>query len=139
MPSPVGCCSCNINAYVSVTIASSPKAVYDYASNPENLPKWASGLSKSKIEKSGGAWIADSPMGKVKVKFVEKNPYGILDHDVTLPDGSVFYNPLRVVKNHDGSEIIFTVFRHAGMSDQDFAKDISTIKKDLETLKRRVE
>ena len=29
-------------------------------------------------------WIAESPMGTVKVKFAEKNQFGVLDHDVTL-------------------------------------------------------
>jgi hypothetical protein len=53
-------------------------------------------------------WIAESPMGKVKVKFVEKNKFGVLDHDVTLPSGVKVYNPMRVFPNNDGSELIFT-------------------------------
>ena len=124
---------------VSVTITRPPWMVYDYAANPENLSHWASGLSKSKIKKSGDLWIADSPMGEVKVKFADKNPFGILDHDVTLPNGTTVHNPLRVVTNLEGSEVMFTVFRQPQMSDQDFAKDLSTVKKDLETLKHVLE
>src|SRR5262249_27425941 len=53
---------------IRVAIARSPADVYAFASNPENLPRWASGLSGS-IENVNGDWIATSPMGKVKVKF----------------------------------------------------------------------
>lgn len=124
---------------VSITINRKATDVYSYASNPENLPKWAAGLSKSKLEKSGEFWLADSPMGRVKIKFAEKNGFGILDHDVTLPNGVVAHNPLRVVPNLEGSEVIFTVFRAADKSEQDFAKDVGMVEKDLKTLKNNLE
>ena len=36
--------------------------VYDYASNPANLPEWAAGLGSS-VERIDGQWIMESPMG----------------------------------------------------------------------------
>jgi hypothetical protein len=68
-----------------------PAQVYEFASNPENLPKWVAGLSGS-IKKVNEDWLAESPMGRVNIKFAEKNKSGVLDHDVTLPSGKV-YNP----------------------------------------------
>ncbi len=50
-------------------------------------------------------------MGRVKVKFAEKNKFGVLDHAVTLPSGVKFYNPMRVFPNNDGRELIFTIYR----------------------------
>jgi hypothetical protein len=44
------------------------------------------GLSGS-IQKINEDSIAESPMGRVKVKFAEKNKFGVFDHDVTLPSG----------------------------------------------------
>jgi hypothetical protein len=73
--------------HISVSINRSAAQVYEFASNPENLPKWAAGLSGS-IKKVDENWITESPMGTVKVKFAEKNKFGVLDHDVTLPSGS---------------------------------------------------
>ena len=58
--------------HISVSINRPATQVYEFASNPENLPKWAAGLSGS-IKKVNEDWIAESPMGKVKVKFAEKN------------------------------------------------------------------
>ena len=49
--------------HVSVSIKSSPDRVYEFVSNPSNLPKWAAGLSGS-IEEIEGDLIAESPMGR---------------------------------------------------------------------------
>lgn len=124
---------------VSVSINAPFDKVYNFISDPMNLPKWASGLSKSHIEKSGDLWVADSPMGKVKVRFAEKNKLGIVDHDVILPNGEVNNNPLRVMKNADGSEVVFTLFRQKGVTDQAYAKDAQTIESDLLKLKETLE
>ena len=56
--------------YISTSIARSSSAVYDFASDPENLPLWAAGLSGS-ISNIDGAWIAESGMGRVRVEFAE--------------------------------------------------------------------
>jgi hypothetical protein len=84
--------------HISVSINRSAAQVYEFASNPENLPKWAAVLSGS-IEKVDDDWIAESPMGRVKVNFAEKNQFGVLDHDVTLPSGVKVTNPMRVFPN----------------------------------------
>lgn len=94
--------------HISVSINRSAAQIYEFVSNPENLPKWAAGLSGS-IKRVDEDWIAESPMGTVKVKFAEKNKFGVLDHDVTLPSGVKVYNPMRVFPNNDGSELIFTL------------------------------
>lgn len=124
--------------HVSVSIDRPPSQVYAFAANAENLPRWAKGLSGS-IEQRGGEWVADSPMGKVRIRFAERNALGVLDHDVTLESGETFHNPMRVVPNADGSEVVFTLFRRPGVSDGDFEADARTIAGDLATLKGLVE
>ena len=124
--------------HISVSINRSADQVYEFASNPENLPKWAAGLSGS-IKKINEDWVAESPMGRVKVKFAEKNKFGVLDHDVTLPSGVKVYNPMRVFPNNDGSELIFTVYRRSDVSDQEFAEDSESVQKDLAKLKTLLE
>ncbi len=124
--------------HISVSINRPADQVYEFASNPENLPKWAAGLSGS-IKNVNGNWIAESPMGRVKVKFADKNKFGILDHEVTLPSGETVYNPMRVFPNSDGSELIFTLYRRQDMSDQMFAGDAKAVVRDLQKLKSLLE
>ena len=112
--------------------------VYAYARDPANLPQWAAGLATG-IAQVDGEWVADSPMGRVTVRFVEENPFGVLDHDVTLPDGSTTTNPVRVLADGDGSEVVFTLRRRPGMSDAEFEADAAAIAADLATLRRVLE
>ncbi len=124
--------------HISVSISSAPAEVYAFASNPLNLPKWAAGLSGS-IEKSGDHWMADSPMGEIKIIFTPVNAFGVLDHDVTIPTGETFHNPMRVLKNGNGSEVVFTLYRQPQMSEKDFKADAAQVAKDLAKLKALLE
>lgn len=127
-----------ISRHISVSLNRPAGKVYEFASNPENLPRWAAGLSGS-IKNINGDWIAESPMGMVKIKFADKNKFGILDHDVTLPSGETVRNPMRVFPNGDGSELIFTLYRRQGMTEQMFAEDAEEVGKDMEKLKTLLE
>ena len=119
---------------LSITIACPPRKVYEFVSNPENLPRWAAGLCKS-VRKSDSGWIADTPQGPVKIRFAEKNDSGVLDHYVTLAQGVEIYVPMRVVPNGSGSEVIFTLFKTPEMSDKQFAEDAGMVQRDLKALK----
>ncbi len=124
--------------HISISINRSADEVYEFASNPKNLPKWAAGLSGS-IKNINGDRIAESPMGTIKVKFAEKNEFGILDHEVTLPNGEKVYNPMRIFANNDGSELVFTLYQRSDMSNEMFAEDAKLVKRDLEKLKNLLE
>jgi len=124
--------------HISVSIHRAPREVYDFASNPENLPKWATGLAGG-IKKVNDEWMAESPSGKVKIRFAERNPFGILDHDVILESGVQIHNRMRVVPNGNGSEVIFTLLRQPDMSDEKFEEDAKWVEKDLNILKGLLE
>ena len=108
--------------------------VYEYVSNPMNIPKWAQGLGTS-VERVGGRWFVDTSSGRVGVTFAERNTLGVLDHDVTLPSGEVVYNPMRVVPDGGGSEVEFILRRRPEMTDDDFAQDAALVQADLTRLK----
>ncbi len=78
-------------------------------------------------------------MGVVEVAFTGPAGSGILDHDVTLPDGTVVHNALRVIPNDGGSEIAFTLFQRPGMSDEQFRADARLVEEDLARLAALVE
>ena len=105
-----------------MTIERPPGEVYAFVSDLKNLPRWASGL------KAG-----------LKVRFVEKNPFGVLDHYVKVDSGPEVYMPMRVFPNGDGSEVLITVFHQPGTSEEKFAEDTQWVRRDLEALKELLE
>jgi hypothetical protein len=123
---------------LSVAIDRPPSEAYDFLSQPENFPRWASGLAGS-LRKLGDDWIAETPEGRATVRFSERNAFGVLDHSVTLPRGTTVYIPLRVVANGSGCELVLTLFRQADMSDEKFAADAQWVMRDLATAKRILE
>lgn len=125
--------------HVSIFINRPPDEVYDFAANPENLPKWATGLGGGAIKNVNGEWIADAPFGRVRIQFVERNKFGILDHDVILESGAKIHNPMRIVPHGSGSEVIFTLFRQPDMSDEKFSADANWVERDLRILKGLLE
>jgi hypothetical protein len=78
-------------------------------------------------------------MGRVTFTFTLRNDFGVLDHDVTLPTGETVHNPLRVISDGDGCEVVFTLRQRPGMSDEDFQRDADSVALDLATLKSLVE
>jgi hypothetical protein len=124
--------------HVSIAIDRTPDDVYAFASHPPNLPQWAAGLAGS-VQQIDGDWFADSPMGRVRIKFASANALRVLDHDVTLPSGLQVHNPMRVLPNGSGSEVIFSVFRRPGMSDAELEADVAAVRRDLQALKRALE
>jgi hypothetical protein len=105
-----------------MTIERPPLDVYNFISDPKNLPKWASGLSAA-----------------VKVRFVERNKYGVLDHYVSVGSGEEVYVPMRIFPNGDGTEVLLTVFRQPGTSEEKFGEDTQWVRRDLEALKELLE
>lgn len=105
-----------------MTIERHPLDVYNFISEPKNLAKWASGLNAA-----------------VKVRFVERNKFGVLDHYVSVGSGEEVYVPMRVFPNGDGSEVLLTVFRQPGTSEEKFGEDTQWVRRDLEALKELLE
>ena len=125
--------------HISVGISRPLEEVYAFLAEPENLPRWATGLGHSFRHLEGLEWLAETPMGPMKVRFSERNPFGILDHAVIPADGEPMHNPMRVFANGDGSEVVFSLFQRPGMSDEDFARDADWVSGDLQRLKTILE
>ncbi|GAB84250.1 SRPBCC family protein [Gordonia westfalica] len=120
--------------HVSTVIGAAADDVYRFVSEPDNLPKWAAGLASSEIVRRGDDLLAESPMGTVTVRFVPRNTFGVVDHDVILPNGDTVHNPLRVLPHPEGAEVVFTL-RQLAMSDDEFDRDARMVEEDLARLK----
>jgi hypothetical protein len=124
--------------YLNVWIDRPVTAVYDYASDPRHVPEWAPGLGRS-IEYDDGGWFIPTDEGRVGLAFAEPNPFGVLDHDVTLPTGEVITVRMRAVAEGDGTEVVFTLRRQPGVTDDEFDRDEGLVQADLNRLKAILE
>ena len=115
--------------HLSVWIEAPPERVYAFASDPRELPRWAAGL-------------ADPSLADAKAEWVPANELGVLDHVVRLPSGEQVYNPMRVIPAGTGEprcEVVFTLRRRPGVTDEEFDADAAAVATDLDTLRRLVE
>ena len=125
--------------HISISIEKAPRDVYRFVSHVPNLPRWAHGLG-TEVRQVDGEWIAEgTPLGVVKLRFAPPNDMGVLDHEVILPSGARVLNQLRVLLNGTGSELVFSLFKLQGVSDEEFARDQHAVTRDLATLKQLLE
>jgi len=123
--------------HITTSINRPVRDVYDFASNPENFPKWVAFVKT--MRKHGDVWHATTGIGDIKIKWPPKNDFGIMDHTVTLETGETVLNPMRVMPNGDGCEIMFTLFRMPGRSDKEFEDDAAAVTADLKKLREIME
>jgi hypothetical protein len=115
--------------HLSQWIDAEPAAVYAFASDPDELPRWAAGLN-------------DPALADAEVRFAPHNEFGVLDHVVRLPSGERVYNPMRVIPagtNERGCEVVFTLRRLPGVSNEEFEVDAAAVTADLAKLRELIE
>ncbi|PZR18006.1 MAG: polyketide cyclase [Azospirillum brasilense] len=122
---------------LSITVARDWRALYEALWQPESFPLWASGLSTSPLEPDGDAWKAQGPEGPIRIRFTGHNAFGVMDHRVELQDGRVVHVPMRVVANGEGAEVMLTLYRQPGMSEDAFRRDQDWVRRDLQHLRER--
>lgn len=125
--------------HLGVSIDRPATDVYEYVVDPLHLTEWAPGLGSS-VEQVDGRWFVQMGADRVEFAFAPRNEFGVVDHDVTTPAGQTFHNPMRVIANGaDRCDVIFTLRRSPGMSDEEFDRDAGLVSTDLAGLKRIVE
>jgi hypothetical protein len=80
--------------------------------DPANLREWALGIDPD-----------------VHVLFAPENPFGVVDHTVTLPGGDTVEVPMRVLPDGEGCEVVFTLRG-------DVEGDAEAVQADLERLRQ---
>lgn len=132
----MGCLEARI---INVSIERDWREVYDFMAEPENMPRWATGLSSS-MRREGEDYVADGgPIGLIRVRFAPRNPFGVVDHRVTLESGVSVDNALRVVPNGSGAEVMFTLLKIDGLDDEAYERDAALVLNDLNGLRAILE
>ena len=126
---------------VSVTIDAAPKQVSADLMNVESHPEWGTEFFSEGVEDLGdGSWRVNIPMmgGNARMRIDGNEALGIIDMYIA-PEGVPFGAPLpvRVVPNGDGSDVLFTLTRLPGQTDEDWQAGIASMQRELTRLKER--
>lgn len=124
--------------HLSIHIDRPVAQVYAFASDPANLPRWASGLGSS-VVRIDGSWFVETPAGRARVTIAPANGFGVLDQEVVTPSGETVYVPLRAIADGEGCEVVFTLRRSPGMTDAELERDTALVTADLALLKNVLE
>ena len=122
----------------TVTVDASVKVVYEFLSNPENLPRWAIGFAKS-IRAADDGWIVETAQGEVPVTVVTDPGRGIVDFHMEPAPGVEAVAFSRVMPNGDGAEYVFTQFQGPGMPDEVFDGTVKALSHEMVALKSLLE
>ena len=119
---------------VHVSILAPPDDVVSFLSDVNNWTAWAPWI-RSVGRSSPRDWLLNTDVGAMKVRFVEANSLGVLDHNVTLASGITVFNSMRVLPNGAGSELVMVMFQRPDVSSEEFERDVGAVRADLARLK----
>jgi hypothetical protein len=130
-------------ATVTVTIDAPLETVSADIADPSSHLEWATEFfSGSAEDKGDGTWQMNVPRmgGPVLIRIDGDTALGVIDMYLA-PVGAPFDAPLpiRVIPNGGGSDVLFTLTRFPGQSDQEWTEGLHSMKRELENLKTRHE
>jgi len=130
-------------ATVAVTIDAPLETVSADLADPSSHLEWATEFFSGTAEDKGdGTWLMNVPRmgGSASLRIGGDTTQGVIDMYLA-PEGAPFGPPLpiRVIPNGDGSDVLFTLARFPGQSDQDWTEGLQSMKRELQSLKARHE
>ena len=78
-------------------------------------------------------------MGPMTLGFSARNAHGVLDPSVIPGNGAPMYNPMRLLANGEGCELVFTLYRSGGATEEEYERDAAWVAHDLAGLKALME
>ncbi len=114
----------------SISIAASPRAVFELVSDPQALPRWAPGVARA-VRVDGDDWILENDQGETRVTVRTSPDHGTVDL-LTAENQGVF---TRVLPNGAGSEYQFTLLFPADVPDDAVAQQMTIVEAELEAVR----
>lgn len=122
----------------SVSIGAPTAFVWATLANVEDWPRF-SPFALAVRRKSETGYVVTSPQGEVVLTSNFDRDLRLLDHTVTLHDGTDVFIPYRVTPNHLGSELIMTNVKSPSDSTEEYEEQLEWMRTELENAKRYVE
>ncbi|HEX5926070.1 MAG TPA: SRPBCC family protein [Baekduia sp.] len=120
----------------SISIAAPPEAVLAVVGDPYRLPDWAPGFAPA-VEPDGDDWLIGTGDAQFAITVRVSAEHGTVD--LLRPDNATFGARMRVLHNHTGSELVFTLVFPAGADSEAIRAQMETVEGELETVRTLVE
>jgi hypothetical protein len=119
------------------TVLAAPKdAVFDYMSDIQNLPKWATEFARD-LKRDGNDYKVVNGLGEFFFEIHADNETGVIDMFAGPTKKKMAIFPARAVALPDGrTAFSFTMFQDAGMPDDLFESQYASLKRELANLER---
>lgn len=124
----------------TLSIDAPKERVFDFVSNVENLPKWATVFCRRLRKDDRGRWRVLSPDGEIFFRIDANAEAGLVDMRGGPDEGAMAYWPARIVACPDGQALLtFTAFQYPGMTDEQFGAACDGLKAEFPRLKALAE
>lgn len=125
---------------VSVQIARPFDEVYAFLAEPQNFPKWGPVYDAVMTHVGGRDYLVAVPRGPLVLRFIEPNPFGVLDYWAFPPGGQPGpVTSARLVPNGEGCELTVLWLQREGEDDIRFNSEVDWLIADLGVLKSFLE
>ena len=122
----------------SVSIEAPPAFVWATLAKVEDWPHFSPFALRVK-RLSPTRYEVTSPQGPVILTSDFVEDLRLLDHTVTLQDGTEVFVPYRVAPNHRGSELIMTNVKSPGDSMAEYEEQLDWMRTELDQARQHVE
>jgi len=123
----------------TVVLGAPKSKVFAFLSEPQNLPKWATGFCRELISGDDGLKLV-TPQGEIFFRMETDEDSGVIDmYGGPAPDQMAYF-PTRVVDlPGGGSAYTFTNIQWPGISDDDFKAQCAGLSEEFENIRRLTE
>lgn len=129
-----------MNSSSRTVVLNAPKStVFAFLSEPQNLPKWATGFCQEISSGESGLTVT-TPQGEIVFRMECDEESGVIDMYGGPTPEQMAYFPTRVVSlPGGGSAYTFTNIQWPGISDEDFNAQCAGLGEEFENIRRLTE
>jgi hypothetical protein len=126
-----------INRTVTAVLDAPKEVVFDYLSQVENLPEWATDFARELKYVDGKAKVVNG-LGEFYFRIEADAATGVIDMYAGPAEDELALFPTRVVPLDDGrSAYSFTMFKAVGMPDELFESQYESLRREFDNIRGR--
>ena len=126
-----------INRTVTAVLDAPQEAVFDYLSQVENLPDWASEFARELKYENGKAKVVNG-LGEFFFRIESNRDTGVIDMYAGPTEAELALFPTRVVGlAPERSAYSFTMFKAPDMPDELFEAQYDSLRREFDNIRRR--
>jgi len=124
------------NATVTTVLDASPRAVFEYMAEIENLPEWATEFARE-LRRDGEDYKVVNGLGEFYFTIEAEPATGVIDMYAGPTKEAMAMFPTRAVALPDGrTAYTFTMFQGPGMPDELFEAQYASLRREFANIER---